>query len=514
MGTLPSNLSESKLRIGDIFTPLFWAEFALREYAIFQRWLEGASVFDPTMGEGNLLESLITYGLNAGYKIHELPTTRLFGNEMNAQHHATALSKFKEKYNLEMIANFKNYDLFNLPKKKYDIVFGNPPWQNFVDLPQSYKKKVKPLFLQYDLINRTQELLLGGSRIDIAALVVQCSILDFLKPNGQAVFFLPLSLLLNDGASKNFRTFKVKSVHFALQEVYDFQTIEVFENVGTRYGLVGFKRDTKTAFPIPYFVHEGEKWARQEAAPLFTPRDPLSISQKGEAINITPPKISVPKTAQPRQGVNTCGANDVYFFTEYRKLDDKYCIVGNKKQQGIILPLNYIYPLLTAKNFKSECEFIPEKWALLPYAKNGKPLEIDELKKEEKLWEYLNENKEILQQRKGTLLGAQIKKGYWWAMLGVGAYSFAPFKVVWEAYGKNTFSPKLFLNSAQANQSLQAFMPFWKEEEAKAALKLLNHPNVERYLLSLKMQGTMNWAQPGKIKKILSYTTPQVSLFE
>ena len=60
------DLSDKELNIGDVFTPLRWGEFAIQQFGIFQKWLEGATIFDPTMGEGNLLESLITYGISAG----------------------------------------------------------------------------------------------------------------------------------------------------------------------------------------------------------------------------------------------------------------------------------------------------------------------------------------------------------------------------------------------------------------------------------------------------------------
>jgi hypothetical protein len=44
-------------------------------------------------------------------------------------------------------------------------------------------------------------------------------------------------------------------------------------------------------------------------------------------------------------------------------------------------------------------------------------------------------------------------------MLAVWSYNFSPFKIVWQAYGKNFFAPKIFAQNWQANQSLQAFMP-------------------------------------------------------
>lgn len=110
-----------------------------------------------------------------------------------------------------------------------------------------------------------------------------------------------------------------------------------------------------------------------------------------------------------------------------------------------------------------------------------------------------------LQNRKGTLINSWIKKELWWTLLGVGPYNFAPYKIVWEAYGRNQFSPMIFDGHWQANQSLQAFIPCYSKKEASAILKKLQNPVIEKILLSYKMEGTMNWAQPGKIKKLIEF---------
>jgi type I restriction-modification system DNA methylase subunit len=227
------DLSDKDLQIGDVFTPPKWGEFAIAKFDIFSKWINGASVFDPTMGEGNLLEALITYGLSQGLSIHDLPTNRLFGNELNTVYFNKAISKFSEKYSLDMSENFTNEDFLRLTPEKYDIVFGNPPWQNFVDLPESYKEQIKSYFFKFDLIGNSQNLLLGGSRIDIAALIIQIALKDFLRKNGEAIIFMPLSLLLNDGANRNFRTYSIGEVKYCVSSVFDFNDEDVLADCYT-----------------------------------------------------------------------------------------------------------------------------------------------------------------------------------------------------------------------------------------------------------------------------------------
>jgi len=117
-----------------------------------------------------------------------LPIHNLFGNELNTIYYQNAITKFKQKYGIDLSSNFTNEDIFALNPRQYDLILGNPPWQNFVDLPEKYKEKVKSFFLKYGLVKNHRDVLLGESRIDIATAIIQLSIKDFLKENGEAVF--------------------------------------------------------------------------------------------------------------------------------------------------------------------------------------------------------------------------------------------------------------------------------------------------------------------------------------
>lgn len=507
------DLSDKDLTIGDVFTPLKWGEFAIRKFGLFEKWIGGATVFDPTMGEGNLLEALITYGKSLGFDVQQLPVHRLFGNELNTIYFQKALAKFENKYGIDMSGNFSNEDFLMLPRQKYDIIFGNPPWQNFVDLPESYKQQIKSYFFKYDLVGNSQSLLLGGSRIDISALIIQIAIKDFLVTNGEAVIFMPLSLLLNDGANRTFRTYSIDEVNYSVESVYDFNDEDVFGKVATRYGLSHFVRDKKASFPIPYYRIQKGTWFEFVAMPLFHETDPLSINTPEDSkdmLDFNP--ISIKKESSPRQGINTCGANEVFFFDQYEDLGNGQVRVSNKQQEGVILPKQFVYPLISSSNFKQEIAE-PAKWVLLPYNKNGRPLEWKQILGFPALAEYLEKHSKQLQSRKGVMLNALFKRGQWWALLGVGEYCFFPYKIVWEAYGKTTFNPKIFTGEWQANQSLQAFIPLKNIQEADRILKALSNDQVEKYLLSLKMEGTMNWAQPGKIKKLVRFEEEELTLF-
>jgi len=503
---MPNKVYSNKLlKIGDVFTPLKWANFAIEKYDIYTQWIDGASVFDPTMGNGNLLSSLIEYGISKGKLISELPTEKLFGNELNKEYYREAIAFFKAKYQIDLSSNFTNEDFLLLPETKYDIVFGNPPWGNFNNLPQEYKPFIKGVFEQYDLITSKKSLLLGCSRMDIAALIIAKVMKDFLVSKGNAYFFAPLSLLLNEGAHNSFRKFKIHNIEYALKSVYDFCEEKIFENVSTRYGLIHLKRNEISKYPVLYYKLEAQNWEKYYAKPIFNKDEPLSVfkTNEGEAFkNIK--KIQLPQESIPRQGINTCGANYIYFFDKCDKIDNELVSVSNDKQFNIILPSKFLYPLITSNQFIND-DLIPNKWVLLPYDVDGSLLEVNQLQSHPELYYYFLQHEFILKNRKGVMIQSIIKRGRWWSLLGVGFYNFYPYKLVWEAYGRKTLRPKIFTTQWQANQSLQAYIPFTQYDDANAVCKYLSENIIEQFLLSHQMGGTMNWAQPGKIKKLFQF---------
>lgn len=489
-------------RIGVIFTPADWAIFASKCFDIYNKWMNGAQVFDPTMGDGNLLAALIQIGLDEGRALNEMPIHNLFGNELNSVIYQHAIDRFNVDFGQDMRSNFTNSDFFKLEPREYDIIFGNPPWMNFTELPWDYKTELKSIFIEYDLVEDTKKLLLGGSRVDIAALVIQKSIADFLVPNGNAYFFQPLSLLLNDGAHDSFRRYHVKGIDFSLEAVYDFNEMSVFQNVSTRHGLVHYQKSKKALFPIDFFRLIENNWFEQRAAPILSIAGPLSVFDKNEPsplFNFEP--IQLKKKSTPRQGINTSGANRIFFFHSYEEVDAETC----RLNKSILLPKQFVFPLLVSANFKN-ASLLPQKWVLLPYTKNGKPLNLSGIKKHTLLFDYLQSHQAFLSDRKGKMIETWTERGYWWALLGVGKYNFAKYKVVWEAYGRKTLDPKIFSGRWQSNQSLQAYIPLSSKKEAKRVQAALKNPVIEHYLHSLKMDGTMNWAQPGKIRKLFHFT--------
>jgi hypothetical protein len=497
MSVSPSTTSS----IGAVFTPEKWALWLIEQYQVVQRWREGATICDPTGGKGAFLLALVEATKKSGCLISKHDLDRLFIIERSLPLLETFSSEFERRFRMIFPEeNIFHADvIINNPSCKVDFLIGNPPWVNFNELPSDYKTSLKSHFLESGLILDRKGLLLGSSRVDLAALIISTVMRDNLRDRGEAAFFVPLSLFTGDTAHAGFRSYESNGCTFRLESVWDFRKLGVFPDILANFGVAHFRRDARPAYPITYKIHTKDGWTDRLAAPLGTNTSPLSVFdtvRDYEALCDFQP-IPIRDEQVPRQGINTCGANHVFHFDEI----------------PTDLPEQFVFPLITKECFNGSNQ-IPKKFILLPYDRNtGQPLSEAQLRSKPGLHAYLRFHEEKLRQRKGTMLNGWLKRGVWWACLGVGPYCFSRYKIVWESYGRSNFRPRLLstVNGQewQANQALQAFMPCSDAAEASELLEKLESSKVEAYLRSLAVEGTCNWAQPGRIKRFLQFTHPK-----
>ena len=487
-------LLSDKDSVGEVFTPLEWADWLLDRWRVFDRWISGASVCDPTAGSGVFALALINKAVNRGITVSSDLLNRLHLVEIKQQRLDTFRENLKMSHSIDYpSSSLHARDVVLSPlRRQFDILLGNPPWSNFTDLPPSYKERLKRCFIEYGLVPDRRAVLLGSARIDLAALVLKVVVFNMLRRDGSGYFFLPLSLFFGDDAHTGFRDYHAKSAPFSIDEVVEFSDEKVFKGIGTAYCAASIQCGEAQKFPVPYFRRRGGSEVKLKACPLYSNSDPWRVSEsenidacyKGINIELSPRQ-------KPRQGINTCGANSVFIFDRFPNFVDA----------------KYIFPLATKETWKGGGA--PKKWVFLPYdAETATPLPRQAMQNIGG-FAYLQQHKDELQTRKGTLINSAMSGGLWWALLGVGAYSFAPFKVIWQAYGKRDFNP-IILGSHnnkpwQANQAMHAFIPCWTKSDAERIYSALKNPHIQRLLIELNGQGQCNFAQPGKIKKILSF---------
>ncbi len=495
----------SSLLTPQFFTPRPWAIWLAECSGIVDVWLNGATVLDPTCGRGDLLLGLMAVAHRRGIRGRELPVARLHGVERQPAFLRALVRNCQREFGVEFPReNLHATDILQQPPRfRADALLGNPPWANFADLPVGEKGLLKPLFVRFGLAPDRRRLLLGGSRVDVAALVVVKTIADHLHPGGAAAFFLPLSLLTGDAAHAGFRRYVAGDVPFAVREIYDFTGVRVFHGVATRYGAIRFRRDAPARWPVPW--RRMDKSRPGYAAPVDGPNGPLAVADSPSALDRLRdrPRIVVSFDARPRQGVNPCGASRVLFVRDAEPIDEGRASAVSAVAGRVILPRQFLYPLLTAEQF-ADPSAPPRRWVVLPHdPATGQPLTSEQLAGYPELAAYLNRCRPLLENRRGRWLGQWITRGRWWALLGVGPYCFAPFRVSWPAYGAVRFTPRVFPAPWQGQQALHAHVPCQSHEEAERLAMALGQPQVEEYLRAFGTAGTRNFAQPGRVARLL-----------
>jgi hypothetical protein len=484
---------------------------------IAEKWIKGATILDPGCGSGSLSLAIIRKAVSAGFRPAADDLARICCIDRDAGAIEVFRSEVLRNFGLSMPeGSLINQDyLLKPPGFKADIVFSNPPWVSFNDLDDEDKTAYKPVFRNSGLTPDPRNLLLGGARIDIAALFVATALNRDTAENGEGCFFLPLSLLCGEGAHRAFRRLKLPcGRYFALTHVWKAGN-QQFPGAGTAWCFAIFKSDLRQSWPVLW--HEATSsgtWKELSATPVGGVDGPLVPYEHGGVVPSFP-VIEVPAGSVPRQGANSGGAPAAFIIEEMGNPENGIVEVTGYGGHHGRLPVNLIHPLMSPGCFKIDNHSavpVPERWIFLPYKPCGRVMSAEEIARYPDLVRWLAVHRQVLQNRKGTMLGRYCTQGIWWAVLGVGPYAFAPYKVGWEAYGKKQFSPGIFRSNGiavwQGNQALHAYIPFSNSTDAERALESLRRPDVEKYLEDLGGAGTMSWAQPGRIRRLLSIKSP------
>jgi hypothetical protein len=520
--------------IGRVFTPLRWAIWLIEETGVFRAWLEGATVLDPTCGDGVFLEAFIALARREGASITREALARLHGVEIVEADKAHALERIEARYGARLASDsIRTADFITTEfHERYDVAVGNPPWINFTDLPAGLKAKWGPEYLRRQLVTDKRDVLLGGSRADVATLVLKKALDDVLTVGGRAAFFIPLSVFFNSGANDRFRPFPSSAHQYRVVRLWDFGQEAVFDGVSTRYGATLFDRQGPQTWPVETHVRNDGNWTPAYSTASDRRSGAWHQHRTPDTDGRAPPAIAISPSQKPRQGVNTCGANDVFIF---ERDGDRF---RNGFGEESELEEELLFPLMNAGNFgrpldsvrsagvpparaapagrreeragRPRSDAARQRWILLPHdTRTGRPLAWDAIAEYRRAAAYLAAHRDTLMRRKGTLINSHIGRGLWWALLGAGPYSFAPWKVAWEALGKKSFAPAVLDGRWQGNQALHAFCPCYTRQEADVLASALGRTEVEAWLKSSAMEGTCNWAQPGRIAQVLTMREQQ-----
>lgn len=481
---------------GAFFTPVEFAMYIIEKFGIFDEWINGKKILDPTAGEGNFLEAFLELARNKNIEITEEMLHRLYGIELNKNFVDNFFIKIKQKFNIDFPkSNFIEDDvLFFKNNLEVDILVGNPPWKNIKKLETWYKEKINNLINYYELKNKNAKL--NSGNINLASLIVLRTIDKFIKNSNRAYFILPSNLFFSYAVESKFRNSKLYSISY-IEEIKE----KLFKDISVEFVVAEFIKGAKQNYPIDYVIKEKENFSKFKAMPLDLDSGYLifnNINEIKEISNFN--KIKLNSNFLPRQGLKTAGATEVFFCEKYKIIDKNLVKITNGYGKEFIIEKQFLYKTFDKK----------DKLIILPYF-GKKHLSIEQLNKYPYLKEYLFTYENELLARNIKLFKPFFEKGIFWIIYGIGDYSFSKYKVCWKTYCKDIdikiIEPDEFFGPKVISGITYAYIPCQTLEECNLIKDYFNKNKkiMEIYFNALKNPSFTNFAQPGRIKTFFEF---------
>ena len=345
---------------------------------------------------------------------------------------------------------------------EFDFVVGNPPWINWENLPQSYRKETKDLWNTYGLLEGTK----GGMKRDMAMMFTARCLDKYVKKNGRYSFLVPFTVFKTK-AGAGFRRFlaegKVISpdhkVPCRLVRIHDLVELYPFEGAINRTAMFVIEKRGRTEFPIPCTMWhnpqskgismneeliEVEKTTKQFdmiMTPISRGKPETQWILITESVYRILDKILTPSTYRAYAGTLT-GMDGIYVVKIISHLQENGLLIENlgktarKDIKKVQKPVeeNLMYPVVRGRDAK-KWYFNPSLTIIVPHDnETGKVLGESEMKiTYANTYNYFLHFKEILEKRTIKPFLGKKKSSYPYYMLdNIGKRTFSRYKVGWK----------------------------------------------------------------------------------
>ncbi len=345
---------------------------------------------------------------------------------------------------------------------RFDYVAGNPPWVNWESLPQDYRRETAPLWAAHELFpHKGFDAILGKAKDDISILMTYVALDKYVRDGGRLGFLITQSVFKTAGAGQGFRRFRLgDGTQLGVVAVDDMSDLKPFEGASNRTAIIVLERGRATTYPVQYshwykpgggsvipedvtleeVMQDKIVTYRQFVAQPVDENDPTSpwISGRPRALQAVKKVLGV-SDYQAHEGVNTGGANGVYWLETIAHRPDGLVVVANftdgsrRKVENVQVAIepDLLYPLLRGQDVQ-RWQAIPSLQILVVQDRNkqreGIPEPVLQMKYP-KTYAYLLHFKDVLANRPDRKYYPPGSPFY--TMRNVAKYTFAPYKVVW-----------------------------------------------------------------------------------
>ena len=371
--------------------------------------------------------------------------------------------------------------------KDIDIVIGNPPWVNWEYLPEQYRVHSRHLWVDYGLFSAKGRDL-SFSKEDISVLITYIVMDKLLKTGGMIAFVIRQGIFKSAQNGVGFRRFRIRDdVPVKVLKVEDLSQIRVFENAVTSTAIFYAQKGKENKYPVPYYLWEKRadsgKFSFGAYVQLEEVLSRVSVLEQwampADKKDITSLWITAAKSRlynmkkllgtneyRARTGVFTGGANAVYWLqvnavtASCVKVSTDDCVSvptddcvnvptddcitvtniverAKRKAERVTAEIEstYVYPMLRGSNVR-KWGISYDTYLLCPHTRETKMWPVSQKDMQltsPKTLDYLYHFKGELDSRNGFAgWEKEIQQQEFHAVLRVGEYTFARYKVVWK----------------------------------------------------------------------------------
>ncbi len=357
---------------------------------------------------------------------------------------------------------------------KVDFVAGNPPWINWENLPDDYRKGMQPLWRDYGLFTLSGSAgRLGGGKKDLAMLFLYTSVDNYLDIGGKLGFVITQSVFKTKGAGDGFRKLSYnkdgRTIYIRPLIVHDLSNMQVFEGATNRTAVIVCKKQNRVfKYPVPYSIWKG---ASRISHDISSDEVRKIKRSRSNAVPVDPRKESSPWLTAPKgaltalqkiigdshyQAYAGCCTwlNGIYWIRILELLDNGELLIENLHDVGkitvehvqVAIEPDLVYPLLRGRDV-SRWKAEPSISIILtqnPQTRQGIPEPIMKMK-HPKTYGYLKRFEgDRDRPKRGSLRGRSGYRKYFhpsdpfYSIYNVGAYTMAEVvPVCWTVWRPN-----------------------------------------------------------------------------
>jgi hypothetical protein len=510
--------------LGEVYTPLWLAEHVVKLV-----WSPNETWLDPCAGCGSFALALARCGADKSER-----WVRFSGIEANpwAALAATATASLAESWLTGSRVPLRvdaviDTDLTQhvASTGRYSRIIGNPPWVLWDNLPDEWLCQSADQWRRYGLLAESgMGSILGGSKKDLAMLMTYIAADRYLEDGGRLAFVMTISALKSTSSGRGFRRWRLPNgCPLRVLRVDDLSRCKPFPDASGKAAVIVLEKGSTTRYPVPFFV-----WPRIGSAPIeqlaepVDSHDPLTPWRHGDRQSGLRFRRIVGKSYyRAHLGVNTGGANGVYFFRRIRVLSANLWRMQNLSDSGkreveqtiVDLEPALLFPMLLGRDVRCWAAR-PSAWVLLVQdLDRRRGIDPDELRRKAPNCLAYLQRFEVTLRRRAALVryfmrpqvnGPDRLAAPYYSMFNVGRYSGAQVKVVWNRMGRKLAAAVVSTSEGKPVQAQEThgLIALDQLDEAYYLAALLNSCWAQWAVAAMGALGGKSFATPGTIQRL------------